>query len=199
MSLRSKPPHKKTPLKSALRAARPSLTLFSGIFLFVFAVVPIAYAGLININTAAKAELMSLKGIGEVKAQAIIDYREARGPFRRIEDIMKVKGIGPATFATIKASIEVGDVPPPPPPSPRSQSAPVSQAPIAQNVATPPTVEQAAAVAIPVSAHSDATPLWWYILGVAAIVGLGIAGALYAKLAIPAETGSRAREFEIID
>src|SRR3989344_2963940 len=64
----------------------------------------------ININTANKEELMSLPGIGEVKSQAIIDYRTTNGPFAQIEDIQNVSGIGPVTFNNIKDLITVGDV-----------------------------------------------------------------------------------------
>lgn len=80
-------------------------------FVVVFAlfVLPCAVfaAGLVNINTADKAELMTLNGIGEVKSQAIIDYRTQNGPFQKIEDIMNVSGIGPVTFDNIKSSITV--------------------------------------------------------------------------------------------
>lgn len=64
-------------------------------------------AGLVDINTAGKDELMTLNGIGEVKAQAIIDYRGTNGPFAKIEDIRNVKGIGDVTYANIKDSITV--------------------------------------------------------------------------------------------
>ena len=63
-------------------------------------------ASLVNINTAGKDELMSLPGIGEVYAQAIIDYRET-APFAAIEEIKNVSGIGDAKFDKIKAYITV--------------------------------------------------------------------------------------------
>jgi competence protein ComEA len=66
-----------------------------------------AAGNLININTAAQAELESLPRIGPAIAQRIIDYRTANGPFTTIEQIMNVKGIGPATFEQIKNFIAV--------------------------------------------------------------------------------------------
>jgi competence protein ComEA len=62
----------------------------------------------ININTATLAELDQLPRIGPAIAQRIIDYRTTNGPFGRIEDIMNVRGIGPATFDQIKDLITVG-------------------------------------------------------------------------------------------
>src|SRR5438552_894400 len=61
----------------------------------------------VNINTATLQELDALPGIGPVKAQAIIDYRTANGPFKSVEDIMKVKGIKDGEFAKIKGEIAV--------------------------------------------------------------------------------------------
>ena len=63
---------------------------------------------MININTAIVEELDKLPGIGPSIAQAIIDYRTQNGPFKKIEDINDVKGIGDALFAKIKDSITVG-------------------------------------------------------------------------------------------
>lgn len=60
---------------------------------------------LIDINRADVSELMRLNGIGPTKAQAIIQYREQHGPFRSKEEIMEVKGIGPATFDKMKDKI----------------------------------------------------------------------------------------------
>lgn len=64
-------------------------------------------ADLININTATLEQLDSLPGIGPTTAQKILDYRTAKGPFQRIEDIMNVSGIGPATFDKLKPLITV--------------------------------------------------------------------------------------------
>ena len=64
----------------------------------------------ININTGSKEQLMTLNGIGDVKSDAIIEYRQTNGPFARIEDIQNVSGIGPVTFENIKDQITVGDV-----------------------------------------------------------------------------------------
>jgi competence protein ComEA len=61
----------------------------------------------VNINMATQAELEALNGIGPVKAKAIIDYRNANGPFRTPEDIMKVKGIKEGEFGKIRSDITV--------------------------------------------------------------------------------------------
>lgn len=61
----------------------------------------------ININKAVKAELMLLNGIGEVKADAIIEYRNSKGKFKIIDDIKNVKGISDKIFSEIKDKIEV--------------------------------------------------------------------------------------------
>lgn len=59
----------------------------------------------VYINTATLEELQTLPGIGPGTAQAIIDYREANGPFRNMDDLDQVPGIGPATLANLEGLI----------------------------------------------------------------------------------------------
>ena len=62
---------------------------------------------LININTAPASELVKLKGIGEIKAAAIVEYRRINGNFKTVQDIMNVSGIGEKTFEKIRGQITV--------------------------------------------------------------------------------------------
>ena len=64
--------------------------------------------GRVNINTAGPEELMTLPGIGEVRARAIIDDREANGPFVYPEDLIRVKGIGEGILAGLLDQITTG-------------------------------------------------------------------------------------------
>jgi len=65
----------------------------------------------VNINTASTAELETLPRIGPKVAQRIVDYRTQHGEFKRIEEIMKVRGIGQKLFDLIKDRISVGPEP----------------------------------------------------------------------------------------
>lgn len=60
---------------------------------------------MVNINTADKTELMTLPGIGEVRAAAIIEHRQRYGEFKQIEEIMNVKGIKNGIFSKINSQI----------------------------------------------------------------------------------------------
>ncbi len=63
----------------------------------------------IDINRADPWLLEALPGVGEITAQAIVDYRNENGPFKRIEDLLQVKGIGEGTFDKIKDYVTVSD------------------------------------------------------------------------------------------
>ena len=63
--------------------------------------------GKVNLNLASKEELMTLPGVGEAKADLIIQYREEHGRFQNIEDVMNISGIKEGLFAKIKDNITV--------------------------------------------------------------------------------------------
>lgn len=61
----------------------------------------------ISLNTATVEELMTLSGIGESKAKEIIAYRDTNGPFKTIDDLKNIPGIGESIFAKIKENITI--------------------------------------------------------------------------------------------
>ncbi|PKO48313.1 MAG: competence protein ComEA [Betaproteobacteria bacterium HGW-Betaproteobacteria-4] len=76
-----------------------------------FAVSGLLWAGLalaqVNINNATREQLDGLKGIGPVRAQAILDYRRKNGPFKSVDDLQNVPGIGPATVKELRRDVIV--------------------------------------------------------------------------------------------
>lgn len=62
----------------------------------------------ININTASAEELTALPGIGPSYAQRIVEHREKNGPFKKVEDLLNVRGIGEKTFEKIRDRLTVG-------------------------------------------------------------------------------------------
>jgi len=64
-------------------------------------------AAIVNINSATQKELTTLKGIGPVLADRVIEYRKRHGYFAQKEDLQKVKGIGGAKFEEVKEMISV--------------------------------------------------------------------------------------------
>jgi comEA protein len=65
-------------------------------------------APVINLNTATQAELETLPGIGARVAARIIEYREKKGPFKKIEELMNVQGIGEKSFLKLRAQLTLG-------------------------------------------------------------------------------------------
>ena len=68
-----------------------------------------AVPAVVNLNTATATQIATLPGIGEKAAQRIIEYREKNGGFKKIEELMNVKGIGEKSFLKLKPLITVGD------------------------------------------------------------------------------------------
>jgi competence ComEA-like helix-hairpin-helix protein len=85
----------------------------------------IAHAFTIDVNTAGEAEMTQLPGLGPVTARRILDRRRDHGPFRSLDELLEVPGIGPATLAALRPHLRPLEPPPPPiPPPPASATAP---------------------------------------------------------------------------
>ena len=61
----------------------------------------------VNLNTATQAQLEALPGVGAKAAQRILDYRKQNGSFKKVEDLMNVKGFGEKTFLKLKPMLTV--------------------------------------------------------------------------------------------
>jgi len=67
-----------------------------------------AAAGIVNLNTASATDLEGLPGIGAKTAARIIEYRQKNGPFKKVEELMNVRGVGEKNFLKLKPQITVG-------------------------------------------------------------------------------------------
>ncbi len=82
--------------------------ILSAVLSFFFFFTTLVYAGALNINTADAVSLASgLNGVGEAKAIAIVEYRQQNGPFKSIDDLALVKGIGEGTVDKNRQNIVV--------------------------------------------------------------------------------------------
>jgi len=70
-------------------------------------VTPVARSARLNLNAATYDELLQLPGIGPVMAKRIVEYRQQQGPFRRLDDLVKVRGIGKKKLEALKALVDV--------------------------------------------------------------------------------------------
>jgi len=61
----------------------------------------------INLNSASKAELETVKGIGPQKAEAILDYRKKNGPFKKVDDLRNVSGFGDKSVENMRSELTV--------------------------------------------------------------------------------------------
>ena len=68
--------------------------------------------GTININTASATDLQRLAGIGAKTAGRVIEYRQKNGPFKKVEELMNVRGVGEKNFLKLKNQISVGTAKP---------------------------------------------------------------------------------------
>lgn len=66
----------------------------------------------LNLNTASAADLTNLRGIGQKTAEAIVAYRESNGPFKSVEELVEVKGIGEKLMVSLRDHVTVGAAPP---------------------------------------------------------------------------------------
>lgn len=85
--------------------------------LLVVLIAFFAFSGMataaINLNSASKAELETVKGIGPQKADAILDYRKKNGPFKKVDDLRNVSGFGDKSVENMRSELTVDAAAPP--------------------------------------------------------------------------------------
>jgi len=84
------------------------MTLATALAMAFAALFALPASAVVNINTATKDELIALPGIGPAKAQAILDYRKLNGPFKTVDDLKGVKGIGAKRLDKLRPELTVG-------------------------------------------------------------------------------------------
>lgn len=76
---------------------------------FALSLVSTAALAVVNVNTASAGDLAQLDGVGPAKAAAIIDYREENGPFKTVDGLTQVSGIGDKTVAGLRDDATTGE------------------------------------------------------------------------------------------
>src|SRR5688572_32855366 len=95
------------PMRKSLHILALTLVLLSVSAAAMAAETSSAPTGVVNINTADASQLALLPRIGEKAAQRIIEYRTEHGPFKKVTDLMQVKGVGAKTFDGLSAYVAV--------------------------------------------------------------------------------------------
>ena len=92
-----------------MKATKRMMVLFVALAMVMVFSAPswAADSGKINLNKATAAELSQLKGIGMKYAERIVEFRDKNGPFKQVEDLLKVQGIGPKILEKNKNRITV--------------------------------------------------------------------------------------------
>jgi competence protein ComEA len=93
---------------ASLIAVMPSATVMAQTKTSSRSAVKPASSATVNLNTASAAELEGLPGIGAKTAALIVEFRQKNGPFKKIEELMNVRGIGEKNFLKLKPQITVG-------------------------------------------------------------------------------------------
>lgn len=95
-----------------MKQRRTLVAIVGAVLLAAVAAMPVSVAmaeeKLVNINSASAAQLAELKGIGDAKAKAIVAYRDKSGPFKSVDDLQQVNGIGEKLLAALRPQITVG-------------------------------------------------------------------------------------------
>ncbi len=86
-----------------------TISLLALMLIVGFSGMGFADTGKVDLNAATSKELQQLPGIGKGLAKRIVDYRTSNGPFKNVEELMQVKGIGKKTFAKMKERLALGD------------------------------------------------------------------------------------------
>ena len=86
-----------------------TISLLALMLIVSFSGVGFANDGKVDLNVSTAKELQQLPGIGKGLAKRIVEYRTANGPFKSVEELMQVRGIGKKTFAKMKDRLTTGD------------------------------------------------------------------------------------------
>lgn len=89
---------------------KPGIKALSIMLIFCFLFAPLSYgAEKVDLNKATEKELMNLPGIGPALAKRIIEYRDAHNGFKKVDELLNIKGIGKKRFDALKDIVTAGE------------------------------------------------------------------------------------------